>query len=123
MGVAIGSGRNFSYYSSAKVQSLTGVDFSRGMLQAADAKRSELKPITLRLKLASTKHLDFPDGSFDTVVDTFGIFSFEEPVDALREIRRVTKDDGRILLLEHGASNWAWVQEMLNRTAVKHADK
>merc|ERR1712151_531856 len=121
--VAIGSGRNFSYYSSAKVQSLTGIDFSRGMLEATDAKRSELKPIVLKLKLASSKQLDFPDCSFDTVVDTFGVCSFEEPVEALREMRRVTKEDGRVLPLEHGASNWEWLQEVLNSTAAKNAEK
>jgi len=121
--VAIGSGRNFPFYNSGKVRSLTGVDFSRGMLEAADAKRDQLSPIPLRLKLASSRQLDFPDGTFDTVVDTFGICSFEEPVESLKEMRRVVKDNGRVLLLEHGASNWEWVQGFLNSSAQRHAEK
>uniref|UniRef100_A0A7S2QF67 Methyltransferase type 11 domain-containing protein n=1 Tax=Zooxanthella nutricula TaxID=1333877 RepID=A0A7S2QF67_9DINO len=121
--VAIGSGRNFSYYNSAKVRSVTGVDFSRAMLEVADGKRAELQPIPLKLKLAHSQRLDFQDGAFDTVVDTFGICSFEEPVEALREMRRVLKDDGQVLLLEHGASNWEMVQGLLNRSIHGHVEK
>lgn len=121
--VALGSGRNFSYYNSSKVKSVVGVDFSRAMLEVADEKRDQLAPIPLRLKLATSRSLDFPDCSFDTVVDTFGICSFEEPVEALRELRRVIKDDGQILLLEHGASDWEWVQGFLNRTSQRHVEK
>merc|ERR1712039_1120010 len=71
--VAVGSGRNFSYYNSAKVKSVTGVDFSRAMLEVADGKRTELEPIPLKLKLATSQRMDFADASFDTVVDTFGV--------------------------------------------------
>lgn len=122
--VAVGSGRNFSYYNSAKVRSVTAVDFSRAMLEVADSKRDELAPIPLRLKLASSQRLhDFPDCSFDTVVDTFGVCSFEAPVEALREMRRVLKDDGQMLLLEHGAATWEPVQGFLNRTSQCHVEK
>ncbi|CAL1165409.1 unnamed protein product [Cladocopium goreaui] len=93
--VAVGSGRNFSYYNGGKVTAITAVDFSRAMLEVADEKRKEIEPIPLRLKLASTHRLDFEDGSFDTVVDTFGICSFEQPVQALQEMRRVMKEDGQ----------------------------
>lgn len=121
--VAVGGGRNFSYYSSAKVKSLTGADFSRGMLEVADSKREELLPIKLRLKLASVHKLDFEADSFDTVVDTFGICSFECPLEALREMRRVVREDGQVLLLEHGASSWEFVQSILNSGAQYHAEQ
>lgn len=121
--VAVGSGRNFSYYSSGKVTGVTAVDFSRHMLEEAGKKRQELKPIPLRLKLASSHKLDFEDGSFDTVVDTFGICSFEHPVEGLREMRRVLKEDGQALFLEHGASSWEFVQGFLNRTTQGHVEK
>lgn len=121
--LAVGTGRNFSYYNSAKVRSVTAADFSRAMLEVADSKRSELSPISLRLKLVSTHKLDFEASSFDTIVDTFGICSFESPVQALREMRRVVKDDGQVLLLEHGASSWEWVQAILNGGAQYHAEK
>lgn len=121
--VAVGTGRNFSYYNSAKVKSLTGIDFSRGMLEVADSKRLDLEPIPLRLKLSSSQKMDFEDNSFDAVVDTFGVCSFEDPVKALQEMRRVVKEDGQVLLLEHGASSWELVQGMLNRATHQHVDK
>lgn len=121
--VACGTGRNFSYYNSARVRSLTGVDFSRGMLEVADGKRAELGAIPLKLKVATSQKLDFEDSSFDTVVDSFGICSFEHPVQALQEMKRVVKEDGKVLLLEHGASSWEMVQGMLNRGAHYHAEK
>lgn len=121
--VAVGSGRNFEYYNSAKVKSVTAVDFSRSMLEVAHSKRQLLAPIELRLKLASTLKMDFEDGSFDTIVDTFGICSFENPVESLREMRRVLRDDGHILLLEHGKSTWEVVQGFLNGSLHRHVGK
>lgn len=47
----------------------------------------------------------FADESFDTVVDTFGICSFDNPQKVLSEMRRVLKPDGKLLLLEHGRSS------------------
>ena len=43
---------------------------------------------------------DFDD-SFDTVFATFVFCSVPDPVAGLRELRRVCKPDGRLLLLEH----------------------
>merc|ERR1711972_831654 len=52
-----------------------------------------------------------------------GICSFEHPVEALREMRRVVKEEGQVLLLEHGASNWEMVQGLLNRSVHGHVEK
>lgn len=121
--VAIGTGRNLSYYEKGKVKSVTGIDFSRAMLEKSDEKRKELEPVPLKLKHASVQRLPFEDDSFDTVVDSFGICSFEDPVGALREIRRVLREDGQVLLLEHGSSPWEFMQGLLNRGACHHATK
>jgi len=45
--------------------------------------------------------LAFPDNCFDTVFATFVFCSVPDPVQGLRELRRVCKPDGRLLLLEH----------------------
>jgi methyltransferase OMS1 len=65
--------------------------------------------------------LGFDDGAFDTVVDTFGLCSFEDPVATLHEMRRVCRVGGRVLLLEHGRSSWGAVNYLLDRSSIGHA--
>ena len=62
----------------------------------------------------------FAPASFDTVVDTFGLCSHEDPVAALRQMAAVCRPGGRILLLEHGRGHWAWLNELLDGSAGKH---
>ncbi len=64
----------------------------------------------------------FPNGCFDTVVDTFGLCSYDDPVRVLQEMARVCKPDGKILLLEHGRSKaWHGLSEYLDKHAERHA--
>jgi SAM-dependent methyltransferase len=50
---------------------------------------------------ASADALPFDDDSFDTVVSTFVLCTVPDVAAALREVRRVLADDGRLLFLEH----------------------
>jgi len=45
--------------------------------------------------------LDFPDGHFDTVVTSCTFCSVPDPIKGLKEVRRVLKDDGTMLMFEH----------------------
>ena len=109
-------------------QSVVLSDASESMLQVAAKKVAEqrsagsgLSDVTLAVTDAS--ELPLPTDAFDTVLDTFGICSFEQPGAALREMRRVCKPGGQILLLEHGVSDWSalawWQQHRLNRHVFK----
>lgn len=66
---------------------------------------------------------DFPDDCFDTVVDTFGLCSYQDPIKVLKEMKRVCKKpDGKILLLEHGRSKtWDFITRYLDKNAERHA--
>ncbi|KAG0085625.1 hypothetical protein BGZ92_008853 [Podila epicladia] len=77
----------------------------------------------LRFKTMNAAAIPYPDQSFDTVVDTFGLCSFEEPVLVLKEMKRVLKPGGRLLLLEHGNSHWGFMQDMQAKQLDKHVHK
>ena len=53
------------------------------------------------LKEMDTQQLDFPDDSFDYVVSTCVFCSVPDPVKGLKELKRVCKPDGKIIMLEH----------------------
>ncbi|CAM9125131.1 unnamed protein product [Heterosigma akashiwo] len=67
--------------------------------------------------------LAFPSGRFDTVVDTHGLCSVAEPRRLLREMSRVARPDGQILLLEHGRSHYGWLNGLLDKYASRHLEK
>jgi ubiquinone/menaquinone biosynthesis C-methylase UbiE len=104
--VGCGYGMNFPYLIHAK--SITGVDFSSVMLNKA---RETMREAGLKVDLreGDAEALEFPDNSFDAVISTLSTCSFFNPITALKEIRRVCKPDGKILLIEHGRSTLKWV--------------
>jgi len=72
---------------------------------SAGARDSSVVP--LRLVRADATALPFADASFDTSLDTFSLCVLPDPEAALRELSRVTRKGGRVLLLEHSASDFA----------------
>ncbi|HVI86285.1 MAG TPA: methyltransferase domain-containing protein, partial [bacterium] len=64
--------------------------------------------------------LRFPDQSFDTVVSTLTLCTTPDPLRLLREMARVCRPDGRVLLLEHGASTAPMINRILHRLAPGH---
>ena len=73
---------------------VTGVDFLPEMLELA-RRKGVRKTI-----LADAMKLPFPDASFDCVTIAFGLRNMENWRDALVEMSRVLKRDGRLLVLE-----------------------
>jgi len=116
--VAAGTGRNLPFY--PPDCTLTLVDISSGVLAVA-RRRAERLGRPVQFEVMDAQALAFPDGSFDTVVSTLSTCTFPDPVAALREMDRVCRPDGRILLLEHGRSNRAWLARWQDRKAPAHA--
>jgi phosphatidylethanolamine/phosphatidyl-N-methylethanolamine N-methyltransferase len=96
--VGVGTGKNVPYYPAGA--QVTAVDLSENMLQRARRRAQELS-IVVDLHVMDAQRLDFPDASFDAVVASFVFCSVPDPVVGLRELARVVKPDGQILLLEH----------------------
>lgn len=110
--VGCGYGNNFPYLVNAA--HITGIDFSRVMLEKAGESASRLG-VPIELHEGGAEALDFPDNSFDTVISSLSTCSFYDPIRALKEVRRVCKIDGQILLIEHGRSSWEWLGKYQDR--------
>ncbi len=100
--VGVGTGKNMEYYT--EDIEVTAIDFSEKMLEKART-RSEKLSQKVDLRLMDVQSLQFPDEFFDTVITTCVFCSVPDPVKGLMEIRRVCKNDGRIIMLEHVRSN------------------
>lgn len=97
--VAIGSGLNLPGYPPA-ISRAVGVDFSGGMLERARERAAGLgRPVAL--VQADAARLPFADASFDSVGVSLALCTVPDPVAALREIGRVCRPGGRVVLLEH----------------------
>ena len=96
--VGVGTGKNLRYYPVGV--EVTGIDVSSQMLKRATDRLAGL-PVHAQLIEADVQDLPFDDDTFDTAVGTCVFCSVADPVQGLKELGRVVRPDGRILLLEH----------------------
>jgi ubiquinone/menaquinone biosynthesis C-methylase UbiE len=96
--VGVGTGKNIEFYPEGA--QVTAIDFSEGMLEKAKLKAQKLGK-EVKLLHMDAQHMEFPDNSFDTVFATCVFCSVPDPVQGLKEVRRVCKPGGKIIMLEH----------------------
>lgn len=117
--VGVGTGKNFDYYpADARI---TAVDFSQNMLKQAEQAKAR-KNTAVELVLQDIQMLDYADNSFDTVIASFVFCSVPLPSRGLKELYRVCKPGGQVLLLEHAISHHkvlAILMNALNPVVVK----
>jgi demethylmenaquinone methyltransferase/2-methoxy-6-polyprenyl-1,4-benzoquinol methylase len=77
-------------------------DFSLGMLRVGKQHRPAL-PFTA----GDGTRLPFADGVFDAVTISFGLRNIVDPLAGLREMRRVTRRGGRLVVCEFSHPTWA----------------
>ncbi len=105
--VGIGTGLNFGLYP-PRCQ-LVGIDLSEQMLEKAQAKIEELGLDNVTLKVMDAGATDFADNEFDRALATYVISAVPDPVAVLREMRRVVKPGGILVILNHFRSDRALV--------------
>ena len=96
--VGVGTGKNIEFWRANA--EITAIDLTPGMLAIARERAMSLG-WDADLRLGDVQLLEFPSASFDSVVATFVFCSVPDPVQGLREIGRVIRPGGQILLLEH----------------------
>lgn len=80
---------------------IIGADISEGMMEIGrkKAEAAKLSDI-ISFEQQDCTRLTYPDNSFDAVTAAFGIRNFEETEKGIREICRVLKPDGHVMILE-----------------------
>jgi phosphatidylethanolamine/phosphatidyl-N-methylethanolamine N-methyltransferase len=97
--VGIGTGLTATLYpSDCRVM---GIDLSEPMLREAARHVDSHGRTNVRLWRMDASSLAFPDESFDVVYAAYVISVVPDPVVALREMRRVCRHGGHIVLLNH----------------------
>lgn len=100
--IGFGSGLNVRWYP-PEVTSVTAIEPSDLGWRLSEQRRSRTS-MTISRGGLDGQRLDLPDDSHDSVLITFSLCTIPDPVRALREARRVVRDEGRLHALEHGAA-------------------
>jgi ubiquinone/menaquinone biosynthesis C-methylase UbiE len=101
--IGYGTGLNLPHYPPG-VSHLTMVDPARLLPSKVEYRKARAEfPVQIEQRRAES--LPFAAARFDAVVSTWTLCTISNPEQALREIRRVLKPQGRFLFVEHGRSD------------------
>jgi len=113
--VGVGTGLALPLYGDGV--EVTGIDYSPEMLAKAQERVAEEKLERVKdLRQMDARELDFPDASFDNVCAMHVLSVVPEPERVMREIARVVKPGGKVLIVNHFARDKG-VLAMLERVA------
>jgi phosphatidylethanolamine/phosphatidyl-N-methylethanolamine N-methyltransferase len=97
--VGVGTGINAALY--PRDCSVTGIDLSTSMLEKARHRIARKGVQNVQLLEMDATNLKFPDGQFDVVYAPYVISVVPDPVAVAREMMRVAKPGGRVVILNH----------------------
>jgi demethylmenaquinone methyltransferase / 2-methoxy-6-polyprenyl-1,4-benzoquinol methylase len=82
------------------VSEVTGLDFSGEMVAAAERKRRDLGVSGVTFLQGDAMSMPFCDGSFDALTIAWGLRNLPDYEQGIREMARVLRPDGRMVILE-----------------------
>jgi len=96
-------------------EKITGIDISNGMLDIGRQKIAKHKlEQRIILQQGDSENLDFPDNSFDAITVAFGVRNFENLEKGLKEMLRVLRPGGRLVILEFSQPRIIGVRQLYN---------
>lgn len=117
--IGVGTGRNFPYY--PPDAEIDAVDFSEKMLEHA-RDRARKQNVKVHLQQMDVQNLDFADNTFDTVAATLVFCSVPDQARGIKEVERVCKRGGKVVLLENDFSSvpvLSWFVKLANPLIVR----
>jgi ubiquinone/menaquinone biosynthesis C-methylase UbiE len=117
--VGVGTGKNLPYYPDNA--QIVAIDLSDKMMAQATGRAQGLG-VKANLSLVDAQRLAFAANLFDTAVATFVFCSVPDAVAGLREVGRVVKPGGKIILLEHVRVNApvvGWLMDLVDPVVVR----
>ncbi|MFV1952092.1 MAG: class I SAM-dependent methyltransferase [Nitrospinota bacterium] len=97
--VGVGTGLSLPVY--PRHCYVTGIDLSAEMLKKAREKVERLNLSHVTLREMDAMNLDFEDDTFDYVIATFVISVVPDPIKMISEMKRVSKNGGKIVIVNH----------------------
>ncbi len=96
--IGVGTGKNLRYY--PRNTDATAIDLSERMLSYAQ-KRAIRVGAHVSLRNMNIQNLQFGAHLFPTIIGTFVLCSVPDPVEGLKQVKRILTPNGRLVLLEH----------------------
>ncbi|WP_059104874.1 class I SAM-dependent methyltransferase [Shouchella shacheensis] len=96
--IGSGTGTNFQLYRGGlQVDAIEPDPF----MKEISIKQKEKSKVPIRTYLEKAESLPFANDTFDSIIGTLVFCTIEDPGKALKEVKRVCKPGGRVLLFEH----------------------
>jgi len=99
--IGIGSGLNIPFYDKSKIKYLYGLDPSKELIEMARS-LANLNQIEIEFLECGAENIPLLDNSIDTVLITYTMCTIPDVTLSISEIRRVLKNNGKLLFCEHG---------------------
>lgn len=117
----VGVGTGLALASYPEDARIVGIDLSPEMLERARERAVRLRHHDVMIAQMDAERMSFPDASFDCVTLPYVLSVTPNPAELVREVRRVCKPDGVIIILNHfsGSKFW-WLLERSVRSATAH---